>query len=104
MNRAPGRHVAHTGGRGVDPKAQKLGGYIGKEWGDRGNWRSNTQLGSLNISKQYVTVTLKGGCLSLLAEHLVKLKPYQKETRPGGPLLIWACPEMVLACLFYLNG
>jgi hypothetical protein len=59
--------------------------------GDRGNWCSYTQLGSLNISKQYVrvgTVTLKGGCLSLLAEHLVKLKLYQKETRPGGPLLI----------------
>jgi hypothetical protein len=87
---APGLHVSHTGDRGVNPKAQKLGVYIGKECvgGNRGNWRSYTQLGSLNISKQYVTVTLKGGCLSLLAEHLVKLKLYQKETRPGGPLLI----------------
>lgn len=102
---APGRHVSHAGDRGVDPKAQKLGVYIGKEWGgDRGDWCSYTQLGSLNISKKYVTVTLKGGCLSLLAEHLVKLKLYQKETRPGGPLLIWACPEIVLACLSYLNG
>jgi hypothetical protein len=38
------------------------------------------------------------------AEYLVKLKPYQKETRPGGPLLNWACLEIVLACLSYLYG
>ena len=104
MNGTPGRHISHSGDRGVESKAQKLGVYIGKEWGDRGNWCSYTQLGSLNISKQYVrvgTVTLKGGCLSLLAEHLVKLKPYQ-ETRPSGPLLNWACLEIVLACLSYL--
>ena len=42
MNRAPGPHVSHAGDRGVDPKAKKIGGYIGKEWGDRGNWCSYT--------------------------------------------------------------
>ena len=50
------------------------------------------------------TATLEGGCLSMSAEHLVKLKLYQKEARPGGPLLNWACPEIVLACFSYLYG
>ena len=100
--------MSHTRDRGIDPEAQKLGVYIEKKSGDRGNWRGYTQLDSLNTSKQYmrvgITATLKGGCLSLWAEHLVKLKPYQKETRPGGPLLNWACLEIVLACLSYLYG
>jgi hypothetical protein len=42
MKGAPCRQVSHTGDRGVDPKAKKLEGYIGKEWGDRGNWHSYT--------------------------------------------------------------
>ena len=87
MNGAPGRHVSHAGDRGVDPKAQKLGVYIGKEWGDRGNWRSYTQVGSLNISEQYVTVTLKGGCLSWLAGLLAKLKPYQQVAHYSSELV-----------------
>jgi hypothetical protein len=56
--------------------------------GDRGSWCSYTQVGSLNISKQYVTVTLKGGCLSLLAEHLVKLKLYQQVAHYSSEL-VW---------------
>jgi hypothetical protein len=34
MNGAPGRQVSHAGDRGVDPKAQKLGVYIGKDGGE----------------------------------------------------------------------
>lgn len=82
--------MSHTRDRGIDPEAQKLGVYIEKKSGDRGNWRGYTQLDSLNISKRYLrvgtTATLEGGCLSMSAEHLVKLKPYQKETRTGGPI------------------
>ena len=74
---APGQQVSHAGDRGVDPEAQKLGVYIGKKSGDRGNWHGYTQLDSLNISKLYVqievTAILKGGCLSMSAEHLVNI-------------------------------
>lgn len=48
-NGAPGRHVSHTGDKGIDPEAQKLGVYIGKKSGDRGNWWSYTQLGRVLI-------------------------------------------------------
>ena len=70
------------------PRGSKVRGLYRKGVvGDRGNWRSYTQLGSLNISKQYVTVTLKGGCLSLLAEHLVKLKLYQQVAHYSSELV-----------------
>ena len=85
---APDQHVSPAGDRGVDHEAQKLGVYIGKEWGDRGNWHSYTQVGSLNISEQYVIVTLKEGCLSWLAGHLAKLKPYQQVAHYSSEL-VW---------------
>jgi hypothetical protein len=34
--------VSHTRDRGIDPEAQKLGVYIEKKSGDRGNWRGYT--------------------------------------------------------------
>jgi hypothetical protein len=88
MNGALGRPTSFTGDRGVDPETQKLGVYIEKEWRDRGSWRSYTQMGSLNIGKQYVIVTLKGGCLSWLAGHLAKLKPYQQVAHYSSEL-VW---------------
>ena len=87
MKGAPCRQVSHTGDRGVDPKAKKLEGYIGKEWGDRGNWHSYTQVGSLNIREHYVAVTLKGGCLSWLAGHLAKPKTYQQVAHYSSELV-----------------
>lgn len=44
--------MSHAGDRGIDPEAQKLGVYIEKKSGGRGNWRGYTQLDSLNISKR----------------------------------------------------
>ena len=50
----------------VDQEAQKLGVYMGKEWGQGKNWRGFTQLDSLNISKLYVQI-------EVTAEHLVNI-------------------------------
>ena len=59
--------MSHTGDRGVDNEAQKLGVYIQKSWGQGKNWHGYTQLDSLKISKLYVqseeTAILRGRCL-----------------------------------------
>ena len=49
-----GQTCISLGGRGVDHEAQKLGVYIPKSRGQGKNWRSHTQLDSLNISKLYM--------------------------------------------------
>ena len=75
--------MSHAGDRGIDPEAQKLGVYIGKKSGDRGNWCSYTQLDSINISKLYVqikvTAILKGAGAYLCQQSIwITFNPCQK--------------------------